>query len=159
MTLEVIFCPEGVTQKTSFGRLPMSCGQCNVANDPTNTETVGSLSPTYARQPIEPAYGFQVSLRQTRTATMLAYILCSSCYINKLQLIDILSRLIFLKQTIGLSMNWVFMSSCKSSFLSICLCFLYFNSVVLFYFLYVCFIIYMSLLAMANNIIITIIEQ
>ena len=50
VTLEVIFSPDGVTQKTSFGRLPMSCGQCNVANEPTNTETGDSLSPGHAPQ-------------------------------------------------------------------------------------------------------------
>jgi len=47
VTLEVIFCPDGVTQKTSFGRLPMSWGQCSVAKEPTNTETGESLFPAY----------------------------------------------------------------------------------------------------------------
>ena len=50
VVLEVIFCPDGVTQKTSFGRLAMSCEQCNVANEPRNTDTGGSLSPVYVPQ-------------------------------------------------------------------------------------------------------------
>jgi len=45
VTLEAIFSPDGVIQKTSFGRLPMSCEQCNVANEPSNTDTGGSFCP------------------------------------------------------------------------------------------------------------------